>query len=66
MRELEGLPAEIEKLEAEQQSLTHKMCGADYHQTSPDEMRRDAERVGELDSLVSQRMERWVSLDEKS
>ncbi len=50
-RELEGLPAEIEKLEAEQQSLTQKMCGGDYHRTAPDDMRRDGERAAELDTL---------------
>jgi ATP-binding cassette subfamily F protein uup len=65
-RELESLPAEIEKLEAEQQALTQKMCGSDYALTTPDEMRRDGERAVELESLISQRMERWVSLEEKA
>src|SRR5690349_13841603 len=40
-RELEGLPAEIEKLEAEQHALNQKMCAPDYHRTPPDEMRGD-------------------------
>ena len=40
-RELETLPGEIEKLEVEQQQLTQKMSGADYHRLAPDEMRRD-------------------------
>jgi ABC transport system ATP-binding/permease protein len=65
-RELESLPAEIEKLEAEQQALTLKMCGPDYHRTAPDEMRRDGERAVELEALLSQRMERWVNLEEKA
>jgi ATP-binding cassette subfamily F protein uup len=65
-RELEALPAEIEKLEAEQRALTDKMCAPNYHQTSPDEMRHDSERVVELEALVSQRMDRWVSLEEKA
>jgi hypothetical protein len=42
------------------------MCAPDYHQTPPDEMRRDGERVVELETLVSQRMERWMSLEEKA
>jgi ATP-binding cassette subfamily F protein uup len=65
-RELETLPAEIEKLEVEQRALTQKMCESDYHRTAPDEMRRDGERAVELEALLSQRMERWVSLEEKS
>jgi ATP-binding cassette subfamily F protein uup len=65
-RELESLPAEIEKLEAEQQALTQKMGGADYHRVVPDEMRRDGERAVELETLISQRMERWVSLEERA
>ncbi|HUQ09005.1 MAG TPA: ATP-binding cassette domain-containing protein [Steroidobacteraceae bacterium] len=65
-RELDSLPAEIEKMEAEQQALTQKMCGPDYHRTAPDEMHRDAERAVELEALLSERMERWVSLEEKT
>jgi ATP-binding cassette subfamily F protein uup len=65
-RELDSLPAEIEKLEAEQQALTLRMCGPDYHRSAPDEMRRDGERAVELEALLSQRMERWVSLEEKT
>jgi len=65
-RELESLPAEIEKLEAEQQALTQKMGAADYHRVVPDEMRRDGERAVELETLISQHMERWVSLEERA
>jgi ATP-binding cassette subfamily F protein uup len=64
-RELETLPTVIENLEAEQQLLTHKMSGADYHQIPPDEMRRDGDRAVELESLLSERMERWVALEER-
>ncbi len=65
-RELDSLPAEIEKLEAEQTALSGKMSGADYHQASPDEMRRDGERAVELETLLLERMERWVSLEGKA
>jgi ABC transport system ATP-binding/permease protein len=65
-RELESLPAEIEKLEAEQRALTQKMGGDEYYQVAPDEMRRDGERATELEALIGQRMERWVSLEEKT
>jgi ATP-binding cassette subfamily F protein uup len=65
-RELESLPGEIEKLETEQQTLTQKMCGPDYHHCAPDEMRRDGERAVELEHLIAQRMERWLTLEEKT
>jgi ATP-binding cassette subfamily F protein uup len=65
-RELESLPGEIERLEAEQQALARKMAGDDYHRVSPEEMRKDGERAAEFETLIAQRMERWVSLEEKS
>ncbi len=65
-RELESLPAEIEKLEAEQSALTQKMCAPDYYLVGPDEMHRDGARAAELETLIAQRMERWISLEEKT
>jgi ATP-binding cassette subfamily F protein uup len=65
-RELESLPGEIEKLEAEQQLLTQKMSGPDYHRVAPDEMRRDGERTVELETLIAERLERWVKLEERT
>jgi ATP-binding cassette subfamily F protein uup len=65
-RELESLPGEIEKLEAEQVALTHKISGGDYHQVAPEEMRRDGERIARLETLIAERMERWVQLEERS
>jgi ATP-binding cassette subfamily F protein uup len=65
-RELESLPGEIERLEAEQQLLTQKMSGADYHRVAPDEMRRDSERTVELETLIAERLERWVKLEERT
>ena len=65
-RELESLPGEIEKLEVEQQQLTQKMSGPDYHRLAPDEMRRDGERAVELESLIAERMERWIHLEERT
>ncbi len=65
-RELESLPGEIEKLEGEQQALTQKMGGADYHRVAPDEMRRDGERAVELETLIAERLERWVKLEERT
>ncbi len=65
-RELESLPGEIEKLEAEQRDLTMKMSTADYHRVATDEMHRDGARAVELETLLAERMERWVDLEERS
>ena len=62
-RELESLPGEIERMEAEQIALTQKMCSADYHRATPDEMRRDGARAAELPTLISSGMDRWEELD---
>jgi ABC transport system ATP-binding/permease protein len=65
-RELDSLPGEIEKLEAEQRQLNQKMTAADYHRLAPEEMRRDGERAVEIDTLLAERMERWLALEEKT
>jgi ABC transport system ATP-binding/permease protein len=65
-RELESLPVEIEKLELEQRQLAQKMGGADYHRAAPDEMRRDGERAVELESLIAERTERWITLEDRT
>ncbi|MBC8027232.1 MAG: ATP-binding cassette domain-containing protein [Steroidobacteraceae bacterium] len=62
-RELESLPGDIEKMEAEQIALTQKMCSAEYHRATPDEMRRDSARAAELPILISAGMDRWEELD---
>jgi ATP-binding cassette subfamily F protein uup len=65
-RELESLPGDIEKLEAEHQALTHKMSSPDYHRVAPEEMHRDGARAVELETLIAERMERWVSLEDRA
>jgi ATP-binding cassette subfamily F protein uup len=65
-RELESLPGEIEKLEAEQLELARKMSSPDYHRAAPDDMRRDGERAVEIEALLAERMERWVALEERT
>jgi ATP-binding cassette subfamily F protein uup len=65
-RELESLPGEIETLETEQRLLTQKMSADDYHRIAPDEMRRDGQRAVELESLIAERMERWINLEERT
>jgi ATP-binding cassette subfamily F protein uup len=65
-RELESLPGEIEQLELEQQQLARKMGGADYHRVAPDEMRRDGARAVELETLIAERTERWITLEDRT
>jgi ATP-binding cassette subfamily F protein uup len=62
-RELETLPADIEKLEREQLELTEKSYSPDYHKAGPEQMRRDRERATELATLISTSMERWETLE---
>jgi ATP-binding cassette subfamily F protein uup len=62
-RELESLPADIEKLEREQLELTEKSYAPDYHKAGAEQMRRDRERATELAALIASRMERWEALE---
>jgi ABC transport system ATP-binding/permease protein len=62
-RELESLPADIEKLEREQLELTEKSYSPDYHKAGAEQMRRDRERATELAELISSSMERWETLE---
>ena len=62
-RELETLPATIEQLENEQRALNQKICGPDYHRVGAEQIRRDRERSGELDTLIASSMDRWEQLE---
>ena len=62
-RELDSLPADIEKLENEQLALTQRICEPDYHRVGPEQMRLDRERSTELATLIAARMERWEALE---
>jgi ATP-binding cassette subfamily F protein uup len=62
-RELETLPDDIEKMEAEQNALTEKMCSADYHRATAEERRADNARAAELALRISSGLDRWEELD---
>jgi ATP-binding cassette subfamily F protein uup len=62
-RELESLPGDIEKMDAEQTALTQKMCSPDYHRASPEERRLDSARAAELATRIASGMDRWEELD---
>ena len=64
-RELDSLPAEIEKLEAEQKALSARMSAPDYYKQDAQTMRDDQKRVDDIDALVISKMERWEALEAK-
>jgi ATP-binding cassette subfamily F protein uup len=64
-RELESLPKEIEALEAEQQALAAKMSAPEYFKQPPDVLRADQQRNGEIENLLTQKLERWTSLESR-
>ena len=65
-RELDALPGEIEALEAEQRALGEKMGHPDWFKAGGDAMRADQQRMGELDTLLMEKMERWETLETKA
>ncbi|MET0533403.1 MAG: ATP-binding cassette domain-containing protein, partial [Steroidobacter sp.] len=64
-RELEQLPKEIEQLEQEQQALTARMSGADYHRQSADQIKADRKRSEDIEALLLQKFDRWEALEAK-
>jgi len=65
-RELASLPAELEALEAEQAQLVARMSAVDYHTTTPERMRDDAARSAELETLLEEKLARWMALEDKA
>jgi len=65
-RELAALPAELESLENEQAALLARMSAADYHTASAPQMKEDAERAGEVERLLEERLARWMALEDKA
>jgi ATP-binding cassette subfamily F protein uup len=64
-RELEALPPEIEALEAEQQALAEKMAAPDYYRQGAEALRADQARGAEIERLLTEKLERWHSLEER-
>ncbi len=62
-RELDGLPAVIAALEAEQRELTGRMATAEYGRTDPAQIAADGRRVAEIEDLLMQKLERWDALE---
>lgn len=62
-RELESLPAEIEKLEREQTDLLSRMGMPGYHNEGVEQLKRDRRRAEELESLLLDKFARWEALE---
>jgi ABC transport system ATP-binding/permease protein len=65
-REIEALPDEIQALELEQKKLAEKACAPDYYRQPPETLRADQQRNAEIEALLSEKLERWESLDAKA
>ena len=63
IRELEGLPAVIEKLEAEQQALAEKLQDSDIYRNGQDEANAVHARIEALEADMMEKMERWEALE---
>ncbi|WP_335954346.1 ATP-binding cassette domain-containing protein [Acinetobacter guillouiae] len=63
-RALEQLPAEIEALEKEQAELTAKLADGSWFVTDVDAATKASQRLGEIDELMLEKMERWDALEE--
>ena len=63
-RALEQLPAEIEALEKEQTELTAKLADGSWFVTDADAATKASQRLGEIDELLLEKMERWDALEE--
>jgi ATP-binding cassette subfamily F protein uup len=60
---LEAIPGEIAALEAEQRALTAKMSDPEYYRQPPEQLRADQRRIGEIETLLMQKLERWEALE---
>ncbi len=64
--DLEALPAIIEKLEMEQETLTAKMSEPDFYQQDADKVSQAQQALSELEAKMSEAFERWELLEEKA
>lgn len=65
-RELEQLPAEIEKLETEQAELSNKLADGSWFVKDADAATKASQRLTEIDELLLEKLERWDVLEQMS
>ena len=64
-RELDSLPAIIEKLEEEKAAIEGKFCDSDYFTKDPAAFQCDQQRLAELQAELSTAYARWEGLEAK-
>jgi ATP-binding cassette subfamily F protein uup len=62
-RELEGLPARIDALEAEQRALNARISGADFYMEGAEAIRTALARVDTLHAELAEAYARWHALE---
>jgi ATP-binding cassette subfamily F protein uup len=65
-RELDELPARIESLEREQQELTARVAGADYHRAGAERIKADRARAAAIENELEAAFARWTALEDKA
>ncbi|HEM7451519.1 TPA: ATP-binding cassette domain-containing protein [Acinetobacter nosocomialis] len=65
-RELEQLPAEIEKLEVEQAELSDKLADGSWFVSDEDAATQASQRLAEIEELLLEKLERWDELEQMS
>lgn len=65
-RELEQLPAEIEKLEAEQSELSDKLADGSWFVSDANAATLASQRLAEIEELLLEKLERWDVLENLS
>ncbi|SUU04726.1 ATP-binding cassette domain-containing protein [Acinetobacter haemolyticus] len=65
-RELEQLPAEIEKLEAEQTELSDKLADGSWFVSDANAATLASQRLAEIEELLLEKLERWDVLENLS
>lgn len=65
-RELEQLPAEIEKLEIEQAELSDKLADGSWFVSDADAATQASQRLAEIEELLLEKLERWDELEQMS
>ncbi|MFA3128079.1 ATP-binding cassette domain-containing protein [Acinetobacter pittii] len=63
-RELEQLPAEIEKLEVEQAELSDKLADGSWFVSNADEATKASQRLAEIEEVLLEKLERWDELEQ--
>ena len=65
-RELEQLPAEMEKLEKEQAELSAKLADGSWFVSNADAATKASQRLADIEELLLEKLERWDELENLS